>query len=29
MEEITNYIDSSFPIDVIYLDFKKTFHAKG
>ena len=25
MEEITNYLDSGFPVDVIYLDFQKAF----
>jgi len=25
MEEVTNYIDSGYPVDVIYLDFQKGF----
>jgi len=25
MEEVTNYIDRSYPVDVIYLDFQKAF----
>ena len=25
MEEVTNYLDSGYPVDVIYLDFQKTF----
>jgi len=25
IEEITNYIDSGYPVDVIYLDFQKAF----
>ena len=25
MEEVTNYIDRCYPIDVIYLDFQKAF----
>jgi len=25
MEEITKYLDSGYPVDVIYLDFQKAF----
>ena len=25
MEEVTNYIDSGSPVDIIYLDFQKAF----
>ena len=25
MEEVTNYIDSGYPVDIIYLDFQKAF----
>ena len=25
MEEITKYLDSGYPIDILYLDFKKAF----
>jgi len=25
MEPLTNYLDSGYPIDVIYLDFQKAF----
>ena len=25
MEEVANYFDSGFPVDVIYLDFQKAF----
>ena len=25
MEEVANYLDSGFPVDVIYLDFQKAF----
>ena len=25
MEEVTNYIDSGYPVDVIYLDFENAF----
>jgi len=25
MEEVTNYLDSGFPVDIIYLDFQKAF----
>jgi len=25
MEEVTNYLDSGYPVDIIYLDFQKAF----
>jgi len=25
MEEVTNYVESSYPVDVIYMDFQKAF----
>ena len=25
MEEVTNYIDRGYPVDIIYLDFQKAF----
>jgi len=25
VEEVANYLDSGYPVDVIYLDFQKTF----
>ena len=25
LEEVTNYVDSGYPIDVLYLDFQKSF----
>ena len=25
IEQVTNYVDSEYPMDIIYLDFQKSF----